>query len=195
MDNKMQLFQQRLCAAAKISTFSNNTLVFGEGNCQGKIILIGEAPGKEEEKAGRPFVGKAGQNLNEFLSILNLERENIYITNTVKLRPAKVSPKTGNLINRSPNKQELAFFVPWLLEELSLFSSPLVVTLGNVPLHAAKMDSSAQIGDCHGKPQPCSHWTLFPLYHPAAIIYNPDLKKVYLEDLYLLKNLIENQNK
>ena len=93
--------------------------VFGDGNAQAKIVMIGEAPGEQETLLGKPFVGKAGKNLDGFLQVLELNREDIYISNVVKIRPTKVSDK-GRVSNRPPNKEELALFTPYLMEEILL---------------------------------------------------------------------------
>ena len=89
------------------------TLVYGEGVKNAKLMMIGEAPGAREALLGRPFVGKAGKNLDEFLSISGIKREEIYITNTVKFRPTKLSP-SGGIVNRPPSQEEIALFLPWL---------------------------------------------------------------------------------
>lgn len=171
--------------------FYGKKLVFGEGCChRPEIMMIGEAPGGDEEKQGRPFVGKAGKNLNEFLDIVGLKREDIYISNVVKLRPVNISPKTGKAVNRPPKKEEISFFLPYLMEEIDTVAPALIVTLGNVPLKAVSGENIV-IGDYHGRITSFGGRRVFPLYHPAAIIYNRSLKDTYYEDLYRLKRLIE----
>lgn len=173
-------------------------LVLGEGKSDHPcVMLIGEAPGEQEALQGRPFVGKAGKNLDEFLSVLALERENIYISNTVKIRPTKVSAK-GRVSNRPPNREELALFTPYLMEEILTVQPQMLVTLGNTALHAL-MGKDAAIGQCHGQVQTveiCAEkqqqtFSLFALYHPASIIYNPALKAVYQADLHRLKTVLD----
>ena len=168
-------------------------LVFGEGPVESpRLMLIGEAPGAQEAEQGRPFVGKAGQNLNEFLQAIGLNRPEIRISNVVKVRPSKVSPK-GTVSNRPPNRAELSFFTPWLHREILLTQPALIVTLGNTPLQA--LIPGVVIGDCHGEVREA--WIegiqnpVFPLYHPAAIIYNRSLKETYQEDLLKLKAFLE----
>ena len=85
--------QQELLAAVETSAYKENIIVFGEGAENPALMMIGEAPGGDEEKQGRPFVGKAGKNLSAFLEVVGLKREEIYISNVVKLRPTKESPK------------------------------------------------------------------------------------------------------
>jgi len=168
---------------------TESDVVYGEGKEDADVMLVGEAPGAEETRLLRPFVGKAGKNLDEFLFVLALHRKDIYITNVVKFRPYKVSEK-GTLSNRPPEKEELAAMHPHLQREIAAVAPRVVVTLGNVPLKALH-GANATIGACHAMPTAAhalSHkFLLFPLYHPASIIYNRALKSVYDEDLKKLK--------
>ncbi len=168
-------------------------LVYGEGDENAAVVLIGEAPGAEETRLLRPFVGKAGKNLDEFLFALMLRRQDIYITNVVKFRPYKQGEK-GTLSNRPPEKEELAAMTPLLLREIEAIAPRVVVTLGNVPLKALH-SSNATIGESHAVPvaaHALSHrFMLFPLYHPASIIYNRALKAVYDEDLKKLRGFLD----
>lgn len=167
--------------------------VFGLGPLNAKIALVGEAPGGDEEKYGKPFVGKAGKNLTEFLSAINLSRDEVYITNTVKIRPTKLSPKTGRELNRSPKAAEINFFVPFLHRELEIIAPRYIVTLGNVPLNAVA-GQALRIGDYHGGlVKSGGYENIFALYHPAAVIYNQSLKEVYIRDLEVLRGAIGRQ--
>lgn len=167
-------------------------LVYGDGSAEADIVLIGEAPGRTEVEKGKPFVGQAGKNLEEFMEILQIKRDNIYITNVVKFRPFKINEKTGRTSNRPPTKEEINLCRPFLKKELAIIQPKLLVSLGNVPLKCLTGDESATIGEYHGKPTAISftdsHMTLFPLYHPASIIYRAELKSVYIEDLHKLKD-------
>ena len=186
--------QQELLAAVETSAYKENIIVFGEGAENPALMMIGEAPGGDEEKQGRPFVGKAGKNLSAFLEVVGLKREEIYISNVVKLRPTKESPKTGKAVNRPPSAEEIAFFLPYLLEEIKVISPKVVVTLGNVPLKAVTGEKKAVIGEYHGKPTPLADGrTLFALYHPAAVIYNRALQATYDEDLLELKAFLQKE--
>lgn len=188
----MKQFCDKLQQAVMNSPYSDKVIVFGEGKQNPRIMMIGEAPGGDEEKQKRPFVGKAGKNLSEFLKVVGLEREEIYISNVVKLRPIKLSPKTGNPVNRPPSKDEIAFFLPYLQEEIKIADPEWIVTLGNVPLQAVTGDPKASIGDYHGKATPLSDGRkLFALYHPAAIIYNRGLAETYAADLAVLKQELD----
>jgi len=166
-------------------------VVFGEGKGDSDIVLVGEAPGDKETKLVRPFVGQAGKNLDEFLEILEMKREEIYITNTVKFRPFKVNPKTGRLSNRPPDKNEIRLCLPYLLRQLDIIKPMVVVTLGNTSLKAVTGHSSITIGESHGRPLKMGAFFLFPLYHPASIIYNAGLKETYHEDILKLKEFVK----
>ena len=163
-----------------------NALVFGEGPKHAKLMLIGEAPGEQETLQGRPFVGKAGQNLDHFLALAGLSREEIYISNAVKLRPTKTG-KTGRLSNRPPTKDEIALFRPWLMREIEEVAPGMIATLGNVPLRAVT-GRSLSIGEVHGKVLDAGETglPLFALYHPASLIYNRSLTDVYEQDVRAL---------
>jgi uracil-DNA glycosylase len=165
-------------------------VVFGEGNPSAKIVLIGEAPGKKEEETGKAFVGSAGKNLDEFLKILELNREDIYITNVVKIRTYKVNNDTQKTINRTPNKREIDISIKTLIAQLEIIKPNIVVTLGNIPLKAVLGDDNAKIGDYHGLKIKLEKFDLFPLYHPASIIYNKSLYQTYIEDVVRLKEYI-----
>jgi uracil-DNA glycosylase len=169
---------------------SEDRIVFGDGNPNAKVVLIGEAPGKKEEETGRAFVGSAGKNLDEFLKILELEREDIYITNVVKVRPYKLNKETQRTTNRTPNKKEIDISIRTLISQLEIIMPKIVVTLGNVPLKAVLGDDNAKIGDYHGLKIQLEKFDLFPLYHPASIIYNRSLYQTYIEDVVKLKEYI-----
>lgn len=183
--------QECIDAVEKRYPGEGKVVVFGEGKSDANIVLVGEAPGEKETKYVRPFVGQAGKNLDEFLEILELKREDIYITNTVKFRPFKINPNTGRLSNRPPTKEEIKLCLPFLLEQLGIIEPKIVATLGNTPLRAIAGDDKISIGETHGSPVKMSEYYLFPLYHPASIIYNMSLKEVYHDDLLKLKEFIK----
>jgi len=157
------------------------TLVFGEGRVGATVMMIGEAPGEQEALQGRPFVGKAGKNLDAFLAQAGLDRKQLYVTNVVKLRPTKLSP-SGRTVNRPPTQEEVKLFLPWLLREIEIVDPAYIITLGNVPLKALTGRGSV-IGEMHGRMIDWQGRRLFPMYHPASVIYNPALKAVYSADI------------
>lgn len=176
-----------------IREYSNEKIIIGHGNLNSSIILIGEAPGAKEIEIGEPFVGQAGKHLEEFIQILNIKREDIYITNVVKYRPTKENPKTGRLSNRTPSSKEIDKFREYLYEEIDIINPKIVVTLGNIPLKAI-FNEDLKIGQIHGnimgKQIKGIDYNVFPLYHPAAIIYRRELKDIYISDLLELKKEI-----
>ena len=169
-----------------------NALVFGEGPQNPKLMVIGEAPGEQESLIGRPFVGKAGKNLDYFLELAGLNREEIYISNAVKLRPTKTGA-SGRVSNRPPTRDEIALFRPWLLREIEEISPCMIATLGNVPLKTLT-GTHTTIGTVHGRLINSGDTSvpLFPLYHPASLIYNRALTPVYEQDVHALAELLHS---
>lgn len=156
-------------------------LVHGEGKLSARVMLIGEAPGEQETLQGRPFVGKAGKNLDEFLALAEIDRSQLYVSNVVKFRPTRISD-AGRVVNRPPTREEINLFLPWLRREMELVHPQVVVTLGNVPLRALT-DFRAVIGEKHGQMIDAEGFQLYPMYHPASLIYNRALRPVYEEDI------------
>ena len=161
-------------------------LVLGEGKeSSPALMLIGEAPGETEVIKRRPFVGRAGKNLDEFLTLARLNREDIFVTNAVKIRPTENGP-TGRTRNRAPNREELSLFIPWLMKEIQAVKPRFLVTLGNVPLKALTENKNT-VGDCHGQwLESKAGIKLFALYHPASVIYRRSLATVYEQDVLTL---------
>ena len=174
--------------------YPDEKILVGCGNLDSPIVLIGEAPGANEIKLGAPFVGQAGKHLEEFLEILELNREDIYITNAVKYRPTRVNPKTGRLSNRTPTSKEIDDFRYFLYREIAIIEPEIIVTLGNIPLKSI-YDKDMKIGKVHGQLMNINihgiDYKVFPLYHPAAVIYRKELRGVYIGDLYHLKKEIK----
>lgn len=174
-------------------------LVFGEGNPNARLLLVGEAPGKQETLQRRPFVGQAGKNLDEFLQVVGLKREDLYITNVVKFRPFKLNEKTGRTSNRPPTREEIELSRGWLYKEIEIIKPMVVVSLGNVALQAITNDRSKTIGQVHGTPMNIQvgesgfATILFPLYHPASVIYRKGLKDTYLKDLRALREYLNGK--
>ncbi len=174
--------------------FAGNEFVFGCGCIEPRLLLIGEAPGREEVKLSRPFSGAAGKNLDEFLELAGIKREEIYITNAIKYRLSKENPRTGRLSNRPAARDEIIASRPYLLREIDMIRPSCIVTLGNVPLRAVTGNFSMNIGECHGVPAAEKiqerEYMLFPLYHPASVIYNRSLKQTCEADILKLRDLL-----
>ena len=171
--------------------FPGQELVLGEGNPRSDIMLIGEAPGKTEVELKRPFVGVAGKNLDMFLQTIHLNREDIYITNSVKFRPTRTS-EWGTIANRPPTPEEILAQRDFLMEEVEIVNPKVIVTLGNVPLKSVMNNMNLTIGAYHGRAihSSKSGRTLFALYHPASIIYKKELAAVYEQDLLKLAEFV-----
>lgn len=146
-------------------------LVPGEGNPDAAVVFVGEAPGANEDKQGRPFVGSAGRILAELLADAGLVREDVFITNVVKARPPK---------NRDPKRDEIEHHLPWLIRQLDVIAPRFVVPLGRHAL--AHFAPDAKIGEAHGTVIETDQRSVFPMYHPAAAIYNRSLRETLSED-------------
>ncbi len=154
------------------------------------IAFVGEAPGAKEADYGIPFVGIAGGNFDDFLHELNLSRNEVFITNTVKCRPT-----VGNRgkKNRAPYASEIKACSGYLEKELTIVNPKLIITLGNIPLRRLLANNKATITDWHGTLFFYDDAKVFPLHHPGAITYNRKLTNVIGEDLKVLKRLVTLQ--
>ncbi len=175
--------------------FQGEEIVVGDGNHDSSLLLIGEAPGKDEVANSKPFVGMAGKNLAQFLEVLGLKRDEIYITNAIKHRLSKINPSTGRVSNRPATREEIEKNRNCLINEIDIIRPGIIVTLGNVPLRSVVGDHKASIGEVHGTLGKVSlkgiEYGLYPLYHPASIIYNASLKEIYVNDVENLKRIIK----
>lgn len=173
--------------------FAPEPLVCGYGNPDGGIVLVGEAPGREEIVQGKPFVGQAGKNLTAFLQEVAVSREDLFITNAMKCRLWKYSEKTGRPVNRPATKEDILQYREGLLQELEILQPEWIVTLGNVPLRAI-LGEDIPISQVHGVPKQVQvgNWNchLFPLYHPASVLYRRELAQVYRTDLQTFRDLL-----
>lgn len=146
-------------------------LVFADGNADADIVFIGEAPGKNEDEQGKPFVGAAGKFLNEMLEMINLKRADIYITNIVKYRPPN---------NRDPLPNEKEEWLPYLQEQLDIIQPKLIVTLGRHSMDV--LLPGLKISQVHGKPKRYKDHVYLPLFHPAAALYNGGMRQTLIDD-------------
>lgn len=175
--------------------FANRETVFGSGDPDAAVVFVGEAPGAAEVRRQMAFVGPAGKNLNDFLAFAGIARSEVYITNAIKYRLSKVNPATGRTVNRPATLHDISVNRPYIQRELEVIAPSCVVTLGNVPYFTiANEEHPGMIGDMHGRPVEISVIsrviTIFPLYHPASVIYNRKLKEIYEEDLMKLKEYL-----
>lgn len=164
-------------------------LVMGDGNPDADIVFIGEAPGKNEDEQGLPFVGAAGKFLNEMLAAAGLDRSDVYITNIVKYRPPN---------NRDPLPEEKEAFWPYLAHQLEIIDPKAIVTLGRHSMEFFLPE--AKISQIHGhavRKAVTYHdgtpheWLIVPLYHPAAALYNGGLRQTLIDDFLRVPKLLE----
>lgn len=162
--------------------------VIGEGNVDAAIMLIGEAPGAEEAKTGRPFVGAAGRILDDLLESIGIEREDVYITSVVKDRPPD---------NRDPTSEEIELYAPFLWRQIKIIQPEVIVTLGRFAmdfvLQRFDLPQAGQtIGDLHGEVIKAHAFygdiSIVTLYHPAATFYNRNLEDTLKDDFQVLKH-------
>ena len=155
-------------------------LVFGTGNPEAELVFIGEAPGKKEDETGEPFVGAAGKFLNEMLAMINLKREDIYITNIVKYRPPA---------NRDPLPEEKTAFLPYLEKQLEIIKPKLIITLGRHSMDV--LLPGLKISQVHGEPKRNNGRVYLPLFHPAAALYNGGLRQTLIDDFAKVPLILE----
>ncbi|MCS6800413.1 MAG: uracil-DNA glycosylase [Chloroflexota bacterium] len=165
----------RRCPLAEART----RVVPGEGPVNAEVLFIGEAPGFNEDRQGRPFVGQAGQLLTELLQSIGLRREDVYITNVVKCRPPN---------NRDPLPNEIAACRPWLEAQLQVLAPLVICTLGR---HSMARYFKASISRIHGQPAKIGEVWVMPFFHPAAALHNQALRPALFEDFQKLPALLE----
>ena len=153
--------------------------VFGEGNPRANIMLVGEAPGADEDRQGRPFVGRAGQLLDKMIAAIHLSRNEIFIANILKSRPPK---------NRDPKPDEIAAHLPVLYRQMSLIQPKFILCLGRIACQTL-LGTDAPLGKLRGQAHPYHGSTLLATYHPAALLRNQNWKRPTWEDLKLLRQL------
>ncbi len=169
-----------------------HTLVFGEGSPDAKIFFIGEAPGKNEDLKGLPFIGSAGKILDQLLCSINLNRADIFISSILKYRPPH---------NRNPSLSEIVAHTPYLIDQIRIIRPHVIVPLGNFATRfvlsgfdVKKMSAIPGISALHGKVEQINFenmsFSVMALYHPAAVLYNSSLRKVLQKDFQLIKKVI-----
>lgn len=163
--------------------------VMGDGSEHAEIIFIGEAPGQDEDEQGKPFVGRAGKLLTELIESIGLKRTDVYITNVVKFRPPE---------NREPTPEEKEACLPFLQMEIAIIKPKVLVPLGRHAL--TQFFTKLSISDAHGKPhslkmgEAAAPITIFPIYHPAAALHNPNLRQALFDDFTALGEFLKTKN-
>jgi DNA polymerase len=172
----------RGCVKCKLHN-SRTNLVFGAGNSNARLVLVGEGPGIDEDKTGYPFVGAAGIILTKMLRSINLERDEVYIANCVKCRPPR---------NRNPEDDEIAQCQQFLYTQLEIIEPKVVCTLGAVATQLL-LNQAAPISKMRGKIHRRDRYVIVPTFHPAYLFRSYSKKKYVWEDMKLIKRLLEDK--
>lgn len=177
---KQEIIDKNICS--DLAAQATN-LVMGDGNVNADIVFIGEAPGKNEDEQGIPFIGAAGKFLNEMLGEAGMQRSDVYITNIVKYRPPN---------NRDPLPEEKKAFWPYLLKQLQIIKPKVVITLGRHSMEYFL--PGLRISEIHGQPKRIQFGdeklVIIPLYHPAAALYNGSMRQTLIDDFLKVPEII-----
>lgn len=180
----MEEIRQEILICPKCDLCRSRTVaVPGSGPLDADIMFIGEAPGKQEDLKGEPFVGAAGKLLESLLGLIGLSRDEVFITNVVKCRPPG---------NRDPKPDEIASCNPYLVSQVALIEPRVICTLGRFAMQTV-VDPEMSITRSHGVPVRRSGIIYYPMYHPAAALYRDELKLIMKEDMLRLKALLEKE--
>lgn len=161
------------CALSK----TRRNFVFGCGNAGANLMLIGEAPGEDEDKKGEPFVGKAGQLLDKILDSIAFTRDEVFIGNILKCRPPN---------NRDPQPEEVELCLPYLMSQIKIIKPVLILALGRIAAQTL-LKTTASLGQLRGKIHTFGDASLIVTYHPAALLRNPQWKRAVWEDVQMLR--------
>ncbi|HEY2797683.1 MAG TPA: uracil-DNA glycosylase [Thermoanaerobaculia bacterium] len=167
------------CPRCKLSK-SRTNIVFGQGNPQAELMFVGEAPGRDEDEQGLPFVGRAGQLLTKIIEAMGYKREQVFIANVLKCRPPN---------NRNPEPDEVASCRPFLEEQIRLIAPRVIVTLGTFAAQAL-LQTDESIGRLRGRWRNASGVRVMPTFHPAFLLRSPDRKKDVWEDMKLVRDFL-----
>jgi len=160
-----------------------SNIVFGAGNPQARVVLVGEAPGHEEDLQGYPFVGEAGKLLEKILLAMNLSRETVYICNVIKCHPPG---------NRDPQADEITACEPFLKQQLALIKPEIIITLGRFATQTL-LKTTVPIGKLRGQWREYEGIALMPTFHPAYLLRNPSGKRPVWDDMKQVMQRLENQ--
>ncbi len=170
------------CRCGRCELGSTRTrYVFGAGNERADVLFVGEGPGYHEDQQGIPFVGQAGQLLDQLLESIGLSRSDVYIANCVKCRPPG---------NRDPLPAELAACTPYLHKQVELIAPRIICTMGNFATRTL-LKTAGGITSLHGRRFCLDGLAYFPLFHPAAALHKPPLKAILLEDFRRLREYLD----
>ena len=183
LDKKRALaeLEKEIKSDQSLPLFGQANLVFGEGNPEADVMFIGEAPGFHEDRLSRPFVGRAGQPLDQLLAMISWPRESVYITNIVKRRPPE---------NRDPLPEEISAYKPYLDRQIKIINPKIIAALGRFAMNYFLPD--AKISKDHGVAQYAGDCLILPLYHPAAALRSTQVLKDLEADFKKLPEILKN---
>jgi DNA polymerase len=171
-----------ICNCTKCSLgYTRKSFVFGVGNPKAEVVMVGEAPGADEDEQGEPFVGRAGQLLNKILEAIHFKREEVYICNILKCRPPN---------NRDPQPDEIEQCEPHLWKQLELLNPKIILCLGRIAAQAL-LKTNASLSTLRGKVHNYRGIKLMVTYHPAALLRNPNWKRPAWEDVQKFRKLYD----
>ncbi|MDH3972860.1 MAG: uracil-DNA glycosylase [Deltaproteobacteria bacterium] len=170
------------CSRCRLGKTRTN-LVFGTGDRNADLVFVGEAPGRDEDLQGEPFVGKAGQLLTKIIEAISLKRENVYICNVLKCRPPQ---------NRNPLPEEIECCEPFLIKQIRAIKPKVICALGKFAAQTL-LKSEAPISTLRGKFHNYHGVPLMPTYHPAFLLRNPKMKKEVWQDVQLIQKVLKGK--
>lgn len=169
------------CMRCKLCSQGRSQIVFGVGHPKARLLLVGEAPGEEEDKRGEPFVGRAGQLLTKIIESIGLSREQVYIANVIKCRPPD---------NRNPEPDEVAACEPYLFRQIDVIQPMVIVPLGKFAAQCL-LKTTDPITRLRGRRFDYRGTTLIPTFHPAYLLRNPSAKREVWEDMKLVRAILQ----
>lgn len=173
------------CILCPLGFLGRTQVVFGDGNADADILFIGEAPGRDEDIQGKPFVGRSGQLLTKALNLVGINRADVYITNIVKCRPPN---------NRAPLPQESSICMNLLLfNQIKIIRPRIICTLGSIALNSL-LGENRSITKCRGIAITKDHYIIVPTYHPAYILRNQSQAAVWVSDFKTIKNMLDDNS-
>lgn len=177
----LDAMEEAICTCTKCPLgYSRNQFVFGVGNPSARLVLVGEAPGREEDMRGEPFVGPAGRLLDKILAAVDMSREEVYIANVVKCRPPE---------NRAPRTEEVETCLPYLETQIGLIRPKLIVALGGVAAQTL-LSSKESVASLRNRIHDYMGIDLMVTYHPAGLLRNPQLKRPCWEDMKRVRDYL-----
>lgn len=171
------------CTRCQLHT-GRTTLVYGVGNPDAALMFVGEAPGREEDRQGIPFVGRAGQLLTKIIEAIELQRDDVYIANVIKCRPPN---------NRNPEPDEVRTCEPFLFSQIDAIRPRVIVALGSFAMRTLLRDDKTPISKARGRVYSFRGAKLIPTFHPAFLLRSPDRKRDVWEDMKRVRSILRDQ--